>query len=150
MQVLYDAGYQDFESRAPTTKYSYSFSGLSGSLDHVLGNAGAVARFTGADIWNINSVESIAMEYSRFNNHATDFHTDTPFRGLRPRPGGRRASTPRPRPTLDIQILGTNDFHGRHRQRRHAAPRPVPRCWRARSSSCARRTPTRCSRPPVT
>jgi 5'-nucleotidase len=111
LQVLYNAGYDDFETLAGHEKYSYSFDGLSGSLDHVLGNAGAVDRFTGADIWNVNSVESIAMEYSRYNNHATDFHTDAAFRASDHDPvvvglngGGDE---------LEIQILGTNDFHGR-------------------------------------
>ncbi len=78
LQVLYDAGYADFETLAGHDKYSYSFDGLSGSLDHVLGNAGAVDRMTGADIWNVNSVEQIAMEYSRFNYHATDFNDPRP------------------------------------------------------------------------
>ena len=41
-------------------EYSYSFGGLSGSLDHVLGNAGRGRPFTGADVWNINADESIA------------------------------------------------------------------------------------------
>ncbi|MGB0099448.1 MAG: Ig-like domain repeat protein, partial [Nocardioides sp.] len=30
--------------------------------------------------WNINAGESVAMEYSRYNYHSTDFHQDGPFR----------------------------------------------------------------------
>ncbi|MET0524820.1 MAG: ExeM/NucH family extracellular endonuclease, partial [Nocardioides sp.] len=80
LHELYDAGYSDLEKVAGNDEYSYSFSGLSGSLDHVIANASALERFTGADIWNINAGESVAMEYSRFNYHATDFHQDNPFR----------------------------------------------------------------------
>jgi hypothetical protein len=31
-------------------------------------------------VWNINSVESVALEYSRYNYNATNFYTDQPFR----------------------------------------------------------------------
>ena len=47
MHVLYDAGYVDLEEESGNEEYSYSFSGLSGSLDHVLANEsvrGAVHR----------------------------------------------------------------------------------------------------------
>ena len=71
LQILYDAGYTDVASALEPTSQSYSFSGLSGSLDHVLLNGRALDRATGADIWNINSGESIALEYSRYNYHGT-------------------------------------------------------------------------------
>ena len=80
LQELYAAGYTDTESASATEEWSYSFSGLSGSLDHVLANDAAMAAFTGVEIWNINSGEALAMEYSRFNAHATDFHQPGPFR----------------------------------------------------------------------
>ncbi len=80
MQVLYDAGYTDTETASAEQEWSYSFSGLSGSLDHVLANDAALAAVTGVDIWNINSGESVAMEYSRWNYHGTDFHDAGPFR----------------------------------------------------------------------
>ncbi|WP_341925943.1 ExeM/NucH family extracellular endonuclease [Nocardioides psychrotolerans] len=80
MQVLYDAGYADSEVLSGNDEYSYSFSGLSGSLDHVLLNTAAQASFTGSDIWNINSGESVALEYSRFDYHATNFHQPGPYR----------------------------------------------------------------------
>ena len=51
--------------------------------------------------------------------------------------------------TRDIQIIATNDFHGRIAND-PGRPRPVPVSWRARSSSSVRRTPTRCSLPRVT
>jgi predicted extracellular nuclease len=80
LDVLYDAGYTDVGSRFDPGKYSYSFSGLSGSLDHILVNAPALAMATGADHWAINSGESVALEYSRYNYHSTDFHDPGPYR----------------------------------------------------------------------
>ena len=50
----------------------YSFGGAVGSLDHIFASPAADAEVTGADIWNINSVESIALEYSRYNYNATE------------------------------------------------------------------------------
>jgi predicted extracellular nuclease len=43
-------------------------------------NPAALATVTGAHVWNINSVESVALEYSRFNYNATNFYTDAPWR----------------------------------------------------------------------
>ena len=51
-----------------------------GSLDHILASPGANAVVTGADIWNINSVESVALEYSRYNNNVTDYYAPDQFR----------------------------------------------------------------------
>jgi predicted extracellular nuclease len=79
MQVLYDAGYTGIESDTEG-EATYSFDGLYGSLDHVLANDAAFADVTGADIWNINSVESVAFEYSRHNNNVTDFYAPDVFR----------------------------------------------------------------------
>lgn len=80
LDVLYKAGYTDVGSRFDPNSYSYSFSGLSGSLDHILVNDFALRMSTGADHWNINSGESVAMEYSRYNYHSTDFHDPGPYR----------------------------------------------------------------------
>ena len=80
LQVLYDADFTNVEQHFANGEYSYSFSGLSGSLDHILVNDAALARSTGTDIWNINGGESLALEYSRYNYHGTDFHAAGPFR----------------------------------------------------------------------
>ena len=80
LRVLYTAGYTNVEQKFDNGEYSYSFSGLSGSLDHILVNDAALARSTGTDIWNINGGESLALEYSRYNYHGTDFHTEGPYR----------------------------------------------------------------------
>jgi 5'-nucleotidase len=80
LHVLYAAGYTDAEKHFGHDEYSYSYSGMSGSLDHVLVNADALERATGADIWNINSPESVALEYSRYNYHPTLFYAPDQFR----------------------------------------------------------------------
>lgn len=80
LDVLYKAGYTDVGSTFDPSSYSYSFSGLSGSLDHILVNDYALRMSTGADHWNINSGESLALEYSRYNYHSTDFHQSGPYR----------------------------------------------------------------------
>ncbi len=111
MQVLYEAGYTAIESNTHGEE-TYSFSGLSGSLDHVLANDAGMKMVTGADIWNINSGESIAYQYSRYNYNVTQFFDGTvPFAASDHDPevvGLNLAET-----TMDVQILATNDFHGR-------------------------------------
>ena len=102
LQVLYDAGYTNVEQHFANGEYSYSFSGLSGSLDHILVNDAALARVDGTDIWNINGGESLALEYSRWNYHAHGLPRRGSLPLLRPRPGApgsdtRRTRRPRPR-----------------------------------------------------
>lgn len=80
LRILYGDGWTDLSSHYATGKQSYSFGGMNGSLDHVLANTSALARTTGADIWNINAPESIALEYSRFHYNVTDFYDDSPYR----------------------------------------------------------------------
>jgi 5'-nucleotidase len=79
MQVFYDAGYTNLGAEM-TDEYTYLFGGTVGSLDHILANDAALATVTGADIWNINSVEPIALEYSRYNYNATNFYAPDQFR----------------------------------------------------------------------
>lgn len=94
MQVFYDDGYTnvgDHFDAAPT----YLFGGLTGSLDHVLASeeamgpkaqarsaapAAAAGAVTGAATWEINSVESVALEYSRHNYNVTNFYQPDEFR----------------------------------------------------------------------
>ncbi len=77
LQELYDAGYTDVGSAKSPSEYTYVFDGLVGSLDHVLVNDEALATVKDAHVWNINSVESVAYEYSRHNYNATDFYART-------------------------------------------------------------------------
>ncbi|KRA23325.1 hypothetical protein ASD65_02005 [Microbacterium sp. Root61] len=80
LQVLYDAGYVDAEQSLGIETSSYLFSGMVGSLDHILMSAGARERATGGDIWNINSGEAVALEYSRYNVHGSLFYAPDPYR----------------------------------------------------------------------
>ncbi|SMY10708.1 ExeM/NucH family extracellular endonuclease [Brevibacterium jeotgali] len=104
MQVLYSAGYANI-GKDFTDEQTYLFGGRVGSLDHVLASDGLVEDVTGADIWNINSVESIGLEYSRYNNNVTDLHAEGPFRSSDHDPLimglARGADTPAPDPTDD-------------------------------------------------
>lgn len=80
LQVLYAHGYTNLESTTDPGEATYSFDGLSGSLDHVLANPAAEAMVTGVDVWQINAEESVAFEYSRTNYNATDFYAPDQFR----------------------------------------------------------------------
>jgi 5'-nucleotidase len=97
MEVLYDAGYTDIGSTL-ADESTYQFDGVVGSLDHVLANPAALETVTGADVWNINSVESVALEYSRYNDNATLFYDSSPFRSSDHDPLIVGVDLPEPRP----------------------------------------------------
>ncbi|WP_025777029.1 ExeM/NucH family extracellular endonuclease [Brevibacterium sp. VCM10] len=91
MQVFYEAGYKDIAAEK-TDESTYVYGSRTGSLDHVLaldasdageGAGTAPSAFdsvTKADVWNINSVESIGLEYSRFNYNIADLFAPDQFR----------------------------------------------------------------------
>lgn len=112
LQILYDAGYRDVVTEAGLDDTSYTFGGEVGSLDHVLANESALQGFTGADIWDINADEPIALEYSRFNYSATDFSSDAQWRSADHDPVivGLDQSTDS---DVELNLLGFNDLHGR-------------------------------------
>ncbi|WP_236120454.1 ExeM/NucH family extracellular endonuclease [Cellulomonas palmilytica] len=114
LKVLYDAGYTDAAAELAPGEYSYSFGGLSGSLDHVLLNEAALERATGADVWEINAEESIALEYSRYNYHGALFYADDEYRSSDHDPVlvGLSAGESNGGP-LDLTFLNINDYHGR-------------------------------------
>ena len=96
---------------------------------------------TGADIWDINAAESVAYQYSRFN-----YNVDAVLRRARcrsrpptttPRSSGLDATSAARR--TEVQILATNDFHGRLLPNGSNAEAGAA-VSRARSSSCGRRT----------
>ncbi len=112
LQVLYEAGYVDAQEELNGTQYSYSFSGLSGSLDHVLLNDAALARATGEDTWEINAEESIALEYSRYNYHGKLYYAADHYRSSDHDPVVVGLSSSEVAP-IDLDIVDINDFHGR-------------------------------------
>jgi len=95
---------------------SYSYDGLSGSLDHVLANSAALDMVTGADIWEINANEAASFQYSRYNYNVTDFWLpNQPWATSDHNPEIVGIDVPDFAPTSyqEIQVIGTNDFHGR-------------------------------------
>ena len=99
IKVITDAGYLNQEAKSG--EYTYAFGGSVGSLDHVFASAAADAVVTDVDVWNINSVESVALEYSRYNNNVTDFYVADPYRSSDHDPAilGLNLATPTTEPT---------------------------------------------------
>ncbi|MDQ0707715.1 5'-nucleotidase [Arthrobacter woluwensis] len=117
LNVLTDAGYVDQDGKAKNAdgsqKHSYLFGGLVGSLDHIFASPAAEKLVNGADIWNINSVESVALEYSRWNYNVTNFYAPDQYRSSDHDPVIVGLNTT-PAPTsAKVNLLGVNDFHGR-------------------------------------
>ncbi|MDN4642916.1 ExeM/NucH family extracellular endonuclease [Arthrobacter sp. PsM3] len=117
INVLTGAGYVNQDEKATnadgSAKHSYLFGGLVGSLDHILASPGANAVVTGADIWNINSVESVALEYSRYNNNVTAYYAPDQFRASDHDPVVVGLNLPSTPASVELNLLGINDFHGR-------------------------------------
>lgn len=117
MHVLYGQGYEVVESDSEGD-WSYSFSGLSGSLDHVLGNAAAVAMVTGADVWEINANESIAFQYSRYNYNVTDFYRPDQFAASDHNPEIVGLAFPEPEPVPATVTASVADLPIKHKKER--------------------------------
>lgn len=113
IRALEDGGFVLVDSTEE--EESYSFSGLSGSLDHVLANQAGLDMVTGADIWDINASESVAFQYSRHNYNVTDFwQPNLPFAASDHNPEVVGIDVPEVTGSYkEIQVLDTNDFHGR-------------------------------------
>lgn len=80
IRVFEKAGYTNLHGHFQPDSYTYQFSGLVGSLDHVLANTAAAKLATGGQVWNINSPESVALEYSRYNYNVKDLWDESAFR----------------------------------------------------------------------
>lgn len=117
INVFTAAGYVNQDEKATnadgSSKHSYLFGGMVGSLDHILASPGANSVVTGADIWNINSVESVALEYSRYNNNVTDYYAADQFRASDHDPVVVGLNLPVTPASVELNFLGINDFHGR-------------------------------------
>ncbi|MFF2346614.1 ExeM/NucH family extracellular endonuclease [Pseudarthrobacter sp. NPDC058119] len=117
INVLTGAGYVNQDDKAKnadgSAKHSYLYGGLVGSLDHILASPAANGVVTGADIWNINSVESVALEYSRYNNNVTNYYAPDQFRASDHDPVVVGLDLPRAPASVDLNLLNINDFHGR-------------------------------------
>ncbi|MDP5226671.1 MULTISPECIES: ExeM/NucH family extracellular endonuclease [Arthrobacter] len=117
LNILTDAGFVDQDGKAKNAdgsqKHSYLFSGLAGSLDHIFASPAAETMVNGADIWNINSVEPISREYSRWNYNVTDFYEANQFRNSDHDPVIVGINTKPKETSTTLNFLGVNDFHGR-------------------------------------
>ena len=112
IDVILAAGYVDLGST--TGKETYSFDGASGSLDHVFASTGAAESVAGVDVWNINSVESIALEYSRYNYNALALYAPDAYRSSDHDPIVVGLDLVEEQPaSVNINLLNINDFHGR-------------------------------------
>lgn len=78
LQVIAEAGYANLS--AQTGGYSYMFDGAVGSLDHLFASEAAAADVVQTEIWNINSVEPLALEYSRYNSVGTLLYSPDQWR----------------------------------------------------------------------
>jgi len=109
IDVLREAGYIDLGST--TGEETYSYDGAIGSLDHIFVAEDALGTIAGADIWNINAYESIALEYSRYNSNITNFYQPDPYRSSDHDPilVGLDLTGER----INLNLLNINDFHGR-------------------------------------
>lgn len=117
LEALYAAGWTN---AAKQKDYSYNFDGLSGSLDHVLLNAAADQRLTGSGVWNINSVEPVLREYSRYKSTAIDYYRDDVYRASDHDPVKVGLERGKARETT-LTMLNINDFHGRIQPRSPSA-----------------------------
>ena len=103
MMMLEQGGFTQLKSDT-ADEWSYSFDGMSGSLDHVLANDAALANVTGVDIWESNANEALAFEYSRFNYNVTDFYAPDVFRASDHNPEVVGIDVPAPRQTVELDI----------------------------------------------
>ncbi|MCF6379046.1 ExeM/NucH family extracellular endonuclease [Nocardioides KLBMP 9356] len=114
VKTIVAAGYEDLHPA--NGQKTYSFGGLSGSLDHVFANEAARGWVTGKDVWEINSNESVYYEYSRYNANLTNLYAPNQFRASDHNPeiiGINAPKTPASGEVDTIQVLASNDFHGR-------------------------------------
>ncbi|MDO4606380.1 MAG: ExeM/NucH family extracellular endonuclease, partial [Bowdeniella nasicola] len=78
LQVFYAKGYTDLASNFLAAK-TYVYGGTVGSLDHVLANKAALAQVQDTGVWNVNSRESVLLEYSRHNANIKQLYAPGPF-----------------------------------------------------------------------
>ncbi|EPD31438.1 hypothetical protein HMPREF9238_01211 [Gleimia europaea ACS-120-V-Col10b] len=80
--TIEEAGYTSVADMFNIQNASYLFGARVGSLDHGLANDLAKDLVVGADVWDVNAMEPLAFEYSRYNyNVKADHLFDlTPYR----------------------------------------------------------------------
>jgi 5'-nucleotidase len=106
VQVFTSAGYVDTLAATTDDRYTYTFDGELGSLDHIIVSPSLADHVTDAAVWNINSPEWSDRGYAYAAAEA-----GTVFRSSDHDPISIGLSTEAA--PVEIEILTTNDFHGR-------------------------------------
>lgn len=103
------AGWVDLVPARAAGQATYTFDGELGSLDHAIATPSFAARVTGADVWDINADEWSGYQYSASYPDASHVYraSDHDPIVLGVTAGGDVAGT------VEIDLLGINDFHGR-------------------------------------
>ncbi|MDO4898957.1 MAG: ExeM/NucH family extracellular endonuclease, partial [Rothia sp. (in: high G+C Gram-positive bacteria)] len=79
MRLFYKAGYTNLGEQFGAGN-TYLHGGRVGSLDHILASPSMTQKVTEAQVWNVNSTESIAHEYSRYNYNVSNLYENNEFR----------------------------------------------------------------------
>ncbi len=80
IRTLVGNGFEDLLQRMPAAeRYSYSFDGRAGALDHAFVDAALRDKVSGATIWHINADEPAVFDYQT-NGKSDDRYTTSPFR----------------------------------------------------------------------
>ncbi|NQZ82904.1 MAG: ExeM/NucH family extracellular endonuclease [Colwellia sp.] len=84
ISALEEAGYTNLVNYfGGDQAYSYTFSGLSGYLDHALANNKALAKVVDVTEWHINADEPISLDYNvefQTPDNVTDYYADDAYR----------------------------------------------------------------------
>ena len=117
IQVLEGAGYTNLESDTAGEE-SYSFSGQSGSLDHVFANDGGPGRrqrrrHLGHQRQRVDRLPVRPLQLQRHRLLRRHGCRSAPRTTTRRSSGIEGPTSIDPNAPVDVQILGTNDFHGR-------------------------------------
>lgn len=112
MAAFAAAGFVDLVAQHAAGQYTYTFDGEQGSLDHALGTPSFAARVTGADVWDINAEEWFGYQYYGAFPQA---EAGTVYRASDHDPilVGVGAEGSGGDGTVEIDLLGITDFHGR-------------------------------------
>ncbi|MBH0109894.1 ExeM/NucH family extracellular endonuclease [Salinibacterium sp. NG22] len=106
IQVFTEAGFVDTLAAEGDNEYTYTFDGELGSLDHIIVSPSLAEHVTDAAVWNINSPEWGDRGYAFGATEAGSV-----FRSSDHDPISIGLSTEAA--PVEIEILTTNDFHGR-------------------------------------
>ncbi|WP_188037512.1 ExeM/NucH family extracellular endonuclease [Actinotalea sp. JY-7885] len=107
---LTSQGWVDLVPALDAGAATYTFDGELGSLDHALATPSFAARVTGADVWDINADEWSGHQYTGPQADPTTVYRasdhDPILLGVTADGEGAGG-------TVEIDLLGINDFHGR-------------------------------------